>query len=366
MVSAIVSPLQRMRRARRDALDRVALQGAVDRPLFIGGSVRSGTTLLRVMVHSHPDIAIPREIHLTLEAFRLRRRFGDLSRPANRAPFIDWLVTSDNGFDRLLLDEAEARRALLEAPPTVGSLVGTLLSMYAARHGAPRFGEKRPLNVRAFPALLAMFPDLQFVDVVRDPRAVVASMRKLGWLDEWHGGSIPKALDAWVRSVRAGLAIETSHRPDQYLRLRYEDLLGAPEETLQRLCTFAGLSPDHVARMLDFHETDHEIPDHMRDRYHPLIDRPLIRSSTERWRTELSDAETAFTETAARREMKLFGYETSDPAASPPAAMLAGWPVLVAQRPLRRLRWAATDPRYRRPVAALVTEGQRRRATLGT
>lgn len=331
------------------------LNGVEQRPLFVGGSVRSGTTLLRVMLHSHPDIAIPREIHLTLGAFRRRHRIGDLRKDKNRAALADWLIGSGNGFDRLLLEEDEARSTLMAAHPTIGSFVGTLLQLYAARHGTDRFGEKRPMNVNAFPALVAMFPDLQFVDMVRDPRAVIASVRKLGWLDEWHGGSVPKALDAWVRAVRAGIRIESRYRTDQYLRLRYEDLLASPEATLLRLCRFASLDEEQLQRMLRFNETDHEIPPEMRERYHPLIDTPLTRESSERWRDVLSEHEIAFIERTARTEMARFGYVPVDSGTAAPRDMLRDWVLLRAERPLRRLRWLPLSPLHPYPLAARLT-----------
>ena len=47
----------------------------VDRPLFVVGYPRSGTTMLRLMLHSHPRIAIPYETSFLLAAYRHRRRF---------------------------------------------------------------------------------------------------------------------------------------------------------------------------------------------------------------------------------------------------------------------------------------------------
>lgn len=316
------------------------------------------------MIHSHPDIAIPREIHLTLSAFRRRHRFGNLRKQESRQALVDWLIGSDNGFERLLLDEREVRSALAEAAPTIGSFVGTLLKLYADRHAAARFGDKRPLNVNAFRILFAMFPDLQFVDVVRDPRAVVASTRKVGWLDKWHGGSLPRAVDAWVRAVRAGMIMESRYRADQYLRVLYEDLVANPEATLRRLCRFARLNEVHLPRMLRFHEADHEIPPDMRRRYHPLIDKPLTADARERWRTELADEEVAFIESVAGPEMARFGYPPTMPLDAAAPSLLREWRILRLQRPLRRLRWTAYSPFYPYPVAAEVTEGQRRRAGL--
>ena len=58
--------------------------GQPDRPLIIGGCPRSGTTLLRTMLQAGPEVAIPRETRFVLEAWRERRRFGDLRDADNR------------------------------------------------------------------------------------------------------------------------------------------------------------------------------------------------------------------------------------------------------------------------------------------
>jgi exopolysaccharide biosynthesis WecB/TagA/CpsF family protein len=312
--------------------------------------VRSGTTLLRMMLHSHPELAIPREIHLTLDSFLHRRRFGDLASRNNREAFADWLISSGRGFDRLGLDPVEAKAALVDAPPTVGSLVGTLLRMYATRHNKPRFGEKRPMNVVAYPVLHAMFPDLRFVDVVRDPRAVIASERKLGWIEQHHGGSFTRSVSMWVRAVSAGREIERCAGPGGYLRIRYEDLVSSPEATLTRLCKFAELDPDHVSTMLRYHETDHEIPDDNKGHFHPLIDKPLTDEASERWRKELTAEETAFIEWATGKEMDRFGYDRES-AVSPPSKMRVGWPSMIVRRRASRAKWSARAALARESVA---------------
>ncbi len=315
------------------------------RPVFVGGSVRSGTTLLRVMLHAHPDIAVPREIHLTLRAFLHRFRAGNLAKDKNRAAFIDWMIGSGIGFDRLLVEESDARARLATAPPTIGSFVGTLLRLYAERHGASRFGEKRPLNINAHRALVAMFPNLQFIDIVRDPRAVMASVRKLGWLEKPHFGSLPGALDAWVRAVRAGMSMESRYGSDRYLRLRYEDLVADPETNLRRVCRFVRLDESGLGQMIRYYETaDHEITPETRERYHPLIDQPVTSDVGDRWRSTLNHDEIGFIETAAAEEMARFGYVPSQTLTAAPKTTRAQWAKLRAQRSLRKLKWLPISP----------------------
>ena len=55
-----------------------------DRPVIVVGCPRSGTTMLQLMLHAHPRIAIPPETRIVLNVYRERREFGDLSVPANR------------------------------------------------------------------------------------------------------------------------------------------------------------------------------------------------------------------------------------------------------------------------------------------
>jgi hypothetical protein len=52
---------------------------AAERPIFVVGCPRSGTTLLQLMLHSHPRIAIPPETRFMLDIYERRLEFGDLA-----------------------------------------------------------------------------------------------------------------------------------------------------------------------------------------------------------------------------------------------------------------------------------------------
>ncbi|HEX6937649.1 MAG TPA: sulfotransferase, partial [Actinomycetes bacterium] len=90
-----------------------------DRPVFVVGCPRSGTTLLTLMLHAHSRIAIPPETRfLMLASFVVDRR--------------------GTKFRDLGLDPQQVRRAVVAAPPTVGSALGSVFRCYAAAHGKPR------------------------------------------------------------------------------------------------------------------------------------------------------------------------------------------------------------------------------------
>lgn len=343
----------------RNALDRLTVAGAQDRPVLVGGCPRSGTTLLRTMLHAHPDLAIPRETKFILESFRRRREWGDLRDTSNRRRLVDWIIDSKGtGFRRLKLDPDDARRRMIEAPPTLGSVLGTALVMYAERKGASRWGDKRPMHILQLPAIYALFPDAHFVNIVRDPRAVVASMKKLGWLEEWYDGTVVGAVARWVRSVRAGRTALRRYRADQYLELRYEDLIAQPDVALKNICSFAHLE-DRISDMLSFQEKASEIPDRMRSKYHPLLGEPITTDANFGWTDQLSPGEVALIERVAAREMRLYGYEPTMNGVAVPADLLDRWD---AHRRKKRGRPGATWSRY--PLAARLTTAERRRARL--
>jgi hypothetical protein len=343
-------------------IDPALLEGADDRPVFAGGCPRSGTTMLRTMMHSHPDLAIPRETRFILEAVKRRADWGDLRDEGNRKRMIAWLIDDRTAqFRRLRVPPDEARARLMAAPPTLGSILGTALALYAEVHGARRWGDKRPGYIHELPLIFALFADVQFVNMVRDPRAVVASMRKLGWLEAWYDGTVAAGLDRWIRSIRAGQRAATFYRQDQFLELRYESLVAEPEANLTALCRFAGLDPAGARQMLSFHEQASEIPSKFQEKFHPMLSRPVTASATPGWRSQLTDGEIAFIERRSASEMATYGYEPAMRGVKVPTDLDRRWAVLRLRRKAAELirRKAPLDPSE---VGARLTLAQRRLA----
>src|SRR3954466_8559555 len=107
------------------------MQQNSERPIFVLGATRSGTTLLQLMLHMHPRIAIPPENRFVLPTYEQRVRFGDLTEPAARRRLGTFIVaTKGHRFRGLGLD-ADATVDEIEAgPPTVGSALGIVLRGY--------------------------------------------------------------------------------------------------------------------------------------------------------------------------------------------------------------------------------------------
>src|SRR5260221_5251878 len=102
-----------------------------DRPIFVVGCPRSGTTMLQLMLHSHPRIAIPPETRFVVTAYERRLDFGDLEDPANRRALAQWIVgRHETKFHDLGLDPELVTKAIVAGPPTLGAALCAVFQAY--------------------------------------------------------------------------------------------------------------------------------------------------------------------------------------------------------------------------------------------
>ena len=194
----------------------------------MGGCPRSGTTLLQVMLDMHPEMGMPRETNFIRELWWRRRHFGDLRDAANRRRVAEWIFSDKEHLFRRLIHRRITREEAIEhvaaSPPTIGSIIERCLRLHA--HDTPRFGDKRPAYSGFVGPLLQMFPDAQYVNVIRDPRGVAASQAAMGW--DQPDLVVPAALVRWEFAVGRTDHYARKLRPDQLLDVRYEDLVADP------------------------------------------------------------------------------------------------------------------------------------------
>jgi Sulfotransferase family len=329
--------------------------GFHDRPIFIGACPRSGTTLLRSMLNSHPEIGIPRETKFITTLWEARAQWQDLASPTAR----DRLAAAvgefnATGADRFGVPKDELLKRLVAAPPTLGSVVGTCFKTYAETTGKPRWGDKRPLYARYLDMIFTLFPDAQYVHLTRDPRAAVDSIRRLGW----YGGKVPSALDLWVRSVRAVEPWRPHLHHDQILDVRYEDLVADPEPVLARLAQFLRVSAQAIPAMLDYRSH----VDATAKRYHRRLTEPLDAGRINAWTSSLDAGEIALVEHVTDDLMEEFGYDRVA-GSKPPAEALRGYRSIRRRSALARRRLETLEVRrdlsLHRPLGARLTSGQR-------
>jgi hypothetical protein len=326
-----------------------------DRPVFVVGCPRSGTTMLQLMLHAHPRIAIPPESRFLLAAYQCRSGFGDLTDPDRRRALGRWIVATAH-FDDLGLDAGTVIEAIVAAPPTLGSALGTVFQLYADRFGKPRWGDKRPIYLRSLPLVLRLFPDAQIINIVRDGRDCVASLKDT----PWGRTGLDDLIDQWARAADAARRAARLYGHGTFHQVRYEDLVAEPETYLRTICRFLG-ETYHPAMAQPSEQAAVAVPTYKtwHERTHRAVTTDRVRS----WQQRLTEDEIRRCESIFGPRLARLGYEPSA-AMSPSTRIRVTHAWLAARDRLGPARLAVDDARARlhghRPgsVAARLTSRQ--------
>jgi hypothetical protein len=191
----------------------------VDSPVFVLSSVRSGSTLLRVLLNSHSRIRAPHEMHLRTLHVRFTRDF-----------------TTD-AMRELRLDEEELEHVLWDR----------VLHLELTRSGKDVIVDKTPANTLVWPRLHRCWPNARYILLLRHPGAIVDSLTRRR-TDPDH-----RAIRAEVLGYAEKLE-EARTRLDAHV-VTYEALTAEPERTTRDLCAHLGVPWEPA--MLDYGSQDH-------------------------------------------------------------------------------------------------------------
>lgn len=207
---------------------------------FIVGVGRSGTTLLRLMLDAHPDIAIPYETHFLPSV---------LNRPELTRDEFFQILTRAETWPNLGL-KADAFHAALHGIEPFSPAAGlrAFYDLWAQRFGKRRWGDKTPTYRSHMPDIQRLLPEARFIHLIRDGRDVALSYQGL-----WFGPG--DDIDVQARFWRDQIVStrQTGAKMKHYLEVRYEDLLLDTVNTLSRICRFIDVPYDD--RMLDYPKT---------------------------------------------------------------------------------------------------------------
>ena len=210
--------LQRQPARSRDGLRRG--DRLVDEPVFILCSVRSGSTLLRVLLNTHSEIHSPPELHLRAVKIKPIRRHSP--RRSLRRAGLDEQRLRDLLWYRLLDRELEGsgKRILVR---------------------------KTPSDVFIVDDIVRCWPRARFIFLLRHP-ASIAQSRQRARPGDSHEQNVAKVL-------RYGHALEDARRTHPGLTVRYEDLVADPARVTREICAFLGV--EWEPHMLDYGRFSH-------------------------------------------------------------------------------------------------------------
>ncbi|MDJ0839555.1 MAG: sulfotransferase [Acidobacteriota bacterium] len=242
------------------------------RPVFLVGAERSGTTLLRLMLDYHPEVAFHGEFEYIVDMVEDDGRLPCMDR------YLTWLrghrIFQDSGFT---IDEA------LDYPTLANSFL----------HQKRQRDDKHLVGATVhhhYHRLLHLWPEARFLHIVRDPRDVARSTIGMGW-----AGNVWVGSDRWLTAERIWDELKPRLPESAYLEVRYEALIQDPRAQLETICDFLQKS---------FHEAMFSYAEHTT---YDLPDPKLVYQ----WKTRLSEEEVGLVESKVGDLLSRRGYHPS-------------------------------------------------------
>jgi len=279
---------------------------------FVCGVTRSGTTLLRLMLDSHPELAIPGETHWVPKLIKAFERSPQSAEDAAN------LAIDHKRWGDFHLDAAELRARIDDLDPlTAADTIRAFYMLYVEREGKRRYGDKTPGYVKEMRRIQRVLPEARFIHIIRDGRDVSLSHLRMNWGPETYAQSAR----LWRNRIRKArkMAPSIAH----YEEVHFEDLVADTEGVLRRVCEFIELDFDPV--MLDYHERAEgrlaekarELPRKNRPpqpaearlESHRLAKEPPRSDRVGMWRERMSPEEIAEYEAVAGDMLVELGYE---------------------------------------------------------
>lgn len=249
-------------------------------PCFIVGSGRCGSTLLRAILMTNPQINIPPETYVLggiIDEYRLFNRLPWSFVVRQVLSRLEYQVH----FDVFQIQLRDLYNQLVKLPSKERSLSMILDSVYRfhasyEKPGAIRWGDKTPGNALILNSLVKVFPDMQVVHMIRDGRDVVRS-----YIEMDGGLGMEQAANRWITSIRSVQQFGRCNN-EQHLEIRYENLVRKPSLEIRRLCGF--LHMNYTDTMMRHTEVASGAPDIRSYAHYRNVLRPISESSIGKWK----------------------------------------------------------------------------------
>ncbi len=284
---------------------RVSPGNARPRPVLMIPLRRCGSHALRLRLNLNPQFYSPYPLHLA-DFMPIVPLYGD--------------IADDNAYFRMVVDVVGLQAASIvkwpgvafdpvdifervrHEPRSVHRIAWELLLCAAEQHQAQVVMDKSLDDVHYAHELMQLFPDMRLLNVVRDPRAQVASMNRA----IIHDFDTLINVQTWVAAHRAAQSLIERY-PGRVLTIRYEDFLLDEETTLKQICQFFEI--EFLDKMLDISESQEARQISKMSALWSSNCFAPITTNIDKFKGQLKTQEIEIIETLAKEFMLRYGYE---------------------------------------------------------
>lgn len=276
-------------------------------PFFIVSAGRSGSTLLASLLDKHSMISMPTEQFVLAQSIVKYNLFKWMQwEDLTAIVCTEFIRTKGNQSwnleARALIDEVHA---FPKSRRNLWDLLDHIYRKYGKDRGAPKalWGDKTPSNHEHIDIIHSVFTEAKYLFLIRDGRAVVNSyLRKDDEPDDPQFG-----VDEWLRSIQMMDDLKQKLDKDQYLTIRYRDLVKQPESIFKDIfqCLEVPFEPVYTSSNINYLKKMGNIG--QKD-FMTKVANPINASSIGSWKKELEPEVLEIIEPQLREQLKRFGF----------------------------------------------------------
>lgn len=272
--------------------------------IFITGCPRSGTTMLASILGNKTTCVVTPESDFFVDF--IYKYFAKKNNSIKTSEYIHFL-NNNYRFKQWKIDANKIKDLPKKVTFTnLNDVIEKTVMLFANEHlGASKNEFARidhtPNSINNFDLLNKLFPDSKFIFIIRDPRAVYASVKDL----DWGANSSLRLSEIWNEYTTHYFSLQKLF-PNKICLIKYEDILLNPALEIKKLCEFSAITYDDT--MLE--AKGFKIPGYTASQ-HNLVGKKLDKNRIEKWKDELNEKDILIIESKCRYIMNAFGYSTS-------------------------------------------------------
>jgi hypothetical protein len=261
-------------------------------PVFVIGLPRSGTSVTCRLLRRYLKVSFGTESQFIIRYLRRLQQFGDLDHDANVRRLL-YEISTERFFARsrknwgFVFDVDRAVNTLTAR--SYSAVLHSIFSQLAEHNGMVRWGDKTPAYNHNLREIRQLFPDAQFIHVVRDGRDVALSIQREGF----GAKNACEAACDWKRALDSIHELSQELPHDRYLEVRYEDLTQKTVAVMETLAGFLGID-DRTGELRAYVNTH--------------IGKDIISGNSGKWHQGLSARDVERFEAVAGDMLAHFGY----------------------------------------------------------
>jgi len=274
-------------------------------PLFMIGTQRSGSNLLRLMMNQLNEIASPHPPHILERMTPLLNKYGDLSEgnnfellvndvcrlvETNPVEWMDMELNRDDIYSR-------CRNKSLMA------VYGAIYDIYAELKGADTWCCKSLANINYINEIEEYYSDARYIYLYRDGRDVALSFQK-AVVGEKHIYNIAKD---WTDSQEIAINLGKKISSDRFFAISYEQLTSDAENSAKALCNF--LNVEFSESMFEFHKTDEAKNAASSSKLWQNVTQPVISNNTNKFLDSMPVEDLEIFESVSGHILDELGFE---------------------------------------------------------